>query len=358
MKKTILLTGATGSVGSEALRELIRQQNRYHIRIFSLDTPQERKIVQPFSAQVEVVWGDLRNPTEVLRAVRGVDVVLHVAAIIPPLADHHPQLVYDVNVGGTSNILAAMRAQKQPPRLIFTSSISVYGDRVDDPFIRVGDPISPSVGDEYARTKIRAEEMVQASGMAWSIFRLCGILTPTLKIQPLMFHMPLETALEWCHNSDAGLALVNAIENKAINGKIFNLGGGDTCQIKARDFIHTTLPLYGLNPKILPEYAFATQNFHSGYYTDSQILNDLLRFQRKSLSEYFSDARKSISPLRKTLFKMIPHGIVRKYLEGLSEPLRAIRENNQKMIARFYGSREAFERLLPQKFKKDSGVIG
>ena len=64
MKPTILLTGATGSVGIEALRELIRQQDRYHIRILSLDTSQERKILQPFADHAEIIWGDLRNPKE------------------------------------------------------------------------------------------------------------------------------------------------------------------------------------------------------------------------------------------------------------------------------------------------------
>ena len=122
MKPTILLTGATGSAGIEALRELIRQQDRYHIRVLSLDTPQERKILQPFADHIEIIWGDLRNPDDVNRAVSGTDAVLHVAAIIPPLADHQPQLAYDVNVGGTRNLLAAMQSQPQPPRLVFTSS--------------------------------------------------------------------------------------------------------------------------------------------------------------------------------------------------------------------------------------------
>ncbi len=351
MKPTILLTGATGSVGIEALRELIRRQDRYHIRILSLDTQQERKILQPFANQIEIVWGDLRHPDDVNRAVTGTDAVLHVAAIIPPLADQQPELAYEVNVGGIRNILTAIQSQPQPPRLIYTSSISVYGDRVSDPFIRVGDPLSTSVGDEYARTKIQAEEIVQASGVEWSIFRLCGILTPRLKIQPLMFHMPLETALEWCHTTDAGLALANAIEKDAIIGHIFNLGGGETCRISARDFLGTMLPMFGLKPTLLPDYAFATQNFHSGYYADSHKLNDLLHFQRQSLDEYFDAVRKRISPLQKTLVKMIPHKIVRNYFVNMSEPLQAIRVNNQELIARFYGSREAFEHLLPLKLR-------
>ena len=172
-----------------------------------------------------------------------------------------------------------------------------------------------------------------------------------------MFHMPLETALEWCHDSDVALALVNAIENDAIDGEIFNLGGGKTCQIKARDFIHATLPLYGLKPEILPEFAFATQNFHSGYYADSHKLNEFLRFQRRGLAEYFSDIRKTITPFRKALVKLIPNGIVQKYFLSMSEPLCAIRENNQKLITRFYGSRDAFEHLLPHQFRRKYEVI-
>jgi nucleoside-diphosphate-sugar epimerase len=352
MRKTILLTGATGSVGIETLRELIRQREGYQIRVLCLDAPQERKILGPYLNQIQTIWGDLRDPAAVERAVLGVDVVLHVAAIIPPLADLQPELAYQVNVEGTRNLLTTMQAQSPSPRLIFTSSISVYGDRLVDPFIQIGDPLSPSVGDEYARTKIQAEEMVQTFKGEWVIFRLCGILTPKLNIQPLMFHMPLDTALEWCHSSDAGLALVNAIENDVVVGKIFNLGGGETCQIKARDFIYSILPLYGLNPKVLPEYAFAIKNFHSGYYADSHKLNEILNFQRKNLQDYLAEARTKISPLQKYLVSLLPGQLIHNYFLNLSEPVQAIRENNQELIARFYGSRQAFENLLPPKLKK------
>jgi nucleoside-diphosphate-sugar epimerase len=350
VKKNILVTGATGSVGFEVLKELSRRIDRYHIRLLSLDTVGERKILKPFVNNVEIIWGDICNLDDVNRAVSGADVVLHLAAIIPPLADQQPQLAFDVNVGGTRNILMALRKQPDQPTLIFASSVSVYGDRVNDPYINVGDPLISSVGDEYARTKIQAEEMVRVSGLSWTVFRLCGILTSKLKIQPLMFHMPLETALEWCHGSDAGLALVNAIESDAIGEKIFNLGGGETCRISARNFLNEMLPMFGIQPTLIPAYAFAIQNFHSGYYADSHKLNDLLHFQRKSLREYFSEVRTMISPVQKALIKMIPNKVVRNYFVNMSEPIKAIRENNQELIARFYGSREAFERLLSANY--------
>ena len=91
MKKKVLITGASGAVGFEAFMELLRRNDRYLPRVLALDTPRERRVFQPYSDQAEFAWGDLRNPEDVERAVTGTDVVLHVGAIIPPVADHHPE---------------------------------------------------------------------------------------------------------------------------------------------------------------------------------------------------------------------------------------------------------------------------
>ncbi len=346
MKKKILLTGASGAVGFETFLELLRRADRYVTRVFSLGTKSERRAFRPYSSRAEFVWGDLRDPQDIRRAVDGVDVVLHVAGIIPPLADHHPDLAWAVNVGGTKNLLKAVRAQDRPPKVVFTSSISVYGDRVHDPYITVGDPLQPSEGDEYARTKIAAEELIQESGVGWTIFRLCGILVGRLGIQPLMFHMPLDTALEWCHASDAGYALVQAIEEEALLGRIFNLGGGERCRISARSFLQKMFAIWGLDPEIVPEYAFATRNFHSGYYADGDVLEDLLHFRRKTLQDYLDEVQAGVSPLQRRLVRWIPKPLVRAWLLRMSEPLAAIRMNDEAQITRYYGSRQAFERIF------------
>jgi cholest-5-ene-3beta,7alpha-diol 3beta-dehydrogenase len=352
MKKRVLLTGASGAVGFEAFKELLRRSDRYLPRVLALNTPSEQKFFQPYAHQAEFVWGDLRDPKDVARAVAGTDVVLHVGAIIPPLADHRPELAQAVNLGGTRNVIAAIQKQNSPPKLIYTSSISVYGDRVKTPNIRVGDPLNPSLGDQYAVTKIVAEAAIRDANLEHTILRLCGILTPRLKIQPLMFHMPLDTALEWCHASDAGLALVNAIENESVNGGIFNLGGGERCRIRAREFLRVMLPLFGLDPLVIPEYAFALKNFHSGYYADGDEVEESLQFRRKTLCDYFESARKSISPWQRLGIRSVPKPIVRAYLERMSAPLQAIKACNLQLIARFYGSREAFERLLNPRQRK------
>ena len=353
-KQKILLTGASGAVGFEAFQELLKRKDQYDIRILSLDAKQERRLFRPYANQVDIVWGDLRDPESVRAAVDGVAAVLHVAALIPPAADRHPRLAREINLGGTRNVVAAMRRQPAPPKLIYTSSISVYGDRVDDPHIRVGDPIVPSVGDEYARTKIVAESVVRNSGLRWTILRLCGILTPQLKIRPLMFHMPLDTALEWCHSSDAGYALVRTIECDAVDGRIFNLGGGKQCRITAREFLRTMMPIFGVDSGLIPDYAFAMQNFHSGYYADGDDLDALLHFQRKTLQDYIEDVQNSVHPVQRFLARLIPRPIVRQWLLRMSEPLKAIQERDENLISRFYGSRQAFEKLTKRKLENIS----
>ena len=346
MKKTVLLTGASGEVGYEAFKELLKRKDKYKIRLLCLDNKQERKLFEPYADEAELIWGDLRNPDRVNLAATGVDAVIHVGAIIPPVADENPDLARAVNVEGTRNILSAIQEQSPRPKIVYTSSISVYGDRVENPYIRVGDSLNPSVGDEYAKTKIEAETLIQESDLSWAIFRLCGILTSRLKIQPLMFHMPLKTALEWCHRADAGYALVEALEHEEVWGKIFNLGGGEHCRIEAKDFVVKMFSFYGLKPASLPARAFATKNFHSGYYADGDELEEILRFQRSTLERYFETVRKQISAAQRFFVGLIPSWATRKYFENLSEPLQAIRENNRELIVRFYGSRRKFEALL------------
>jgi nucleoside-diphosphate-sugar epimerase len=350
--KKILLTGAFGEVGIETLKELIRRKI-YDIRVFdlkydSLNKKNRKKIAKSYINQIKVFWGDLRNYDEVLTAVNKADIVLHIGALIPPAADKFPEEAWKINKGGTKNIIKAMEAQDKKPRLIYTSSISVYGDRIKDPRINVNDPFNPSMGDEYSITKIEAEKLVQSSNLEWTIFRLTAIMNPRMKIQPIMFHLPLDTSLEICRTADTGYALVQAIECDELFGNIYNLSGGEKCRITARDYLKTNFKIFGLDPNIIPENAYATRNFHCGYYADGDKLEELLHFQRDGLKEHFDAVKECVPASLKIATKILPKRVIRKYLLRMSEPLKAIKRNEEEHIRRFYGSREEFEKL-PKK---------
>lgn len=112
------------------------------------------------------------------------------------MADKLPDLAEKVNVSGTMNLIKALQKKSPSAFLLYSSSISIYGDRIETPYIKVTDELKPSFGDEYAKTKIKAEEIIKKSNLNWSIYRFAAIMSPlNIKLDPLLFHMPLKTSL-------------------------------------------------------------------------------------------------------------------------------------------------------------------
>jgi UDP-glucose 4-epimerase len=121
-----LITGGAGFIGSNLAHALVAQQESVRILDdFSTGRPQNLAGVE---GRVEVVRGDLRDPEAVARAVRGVEVVLHQAALNSnPRSIKEPGPTNAVNVGGTLLLLEAAR-QAKVRRVVYASSSSVYGE--------------------------------------------------------------------------------------------------------------------------------------------------------------------------------------------------------------------------------------
>lgn len=114
------LTGAFGNVGTSALHELLRQEHK--VLCFDVKTEVNKKTAERFQGKVDVLWGDLRNKEDAEKAVQQQDVVVHLAAIIPPLSEAKPEWAREINVGGTQNLVSAMKVLPKPPKFLFTSS--------------------------------------------------------------------------------------------------------------------------------------------------------------------------------------------------------------------------------------------
>ncbi len=305
----VLLTGAFGNVGLSTLRALLGRE--HDVAALDLDTPANRKAARKLNGQVEVVWADLREARQVEVAVSGREAVVHVAAIIPPLADRKPDLARSVNVDGTRHLIAAMERQTPRPRLVFTSSVAVYGDRLDSPLIRPEDPTNPKPDDEYAKQKLECEEMIRASGLPWVIFRLTYIASPKrLRMDPLMFEMPLATSIEICLPDDAGLALAGAVDADDVCGETMHLAGGPKCRITYREYLDEMMALFGLGRGFLPPEAFSVGGFHCGFMTTEKSAR--LGYQRHTLEDYFREVRKEVAVRRVFLRCLRP--VVRWYL--------------------------------------------
>lgn len=214
-RKRVLITGASGTVGSALLEQIMDYENLYDVTVFDMDTKRNRRKFKKYKGRINCMLGDITDPLAVEKICMKQDAVIHLAAIIPPLADKNTSLAYRVNVLGTRNLIEALETYSPGAFLLYASSISVYGDRIKEPEIKVGDPVIPSDGDYYAQTKIEAEAIIKNTKLDWSIFRLTAIMgAKNHKISPIMFHVPLETKMEIATPNDVARAFLHALEKK------------------------------------------------------------------------------------------------------------------------------------------------
>lgn len=285
----VLLTGAFGNVGTSTLEELVKRGHA--VRCFDLRTKANEKTAQRFRGQIEVMWGDLRRPEDVAAAVRDQEVVIHLAFIIPKMSatgvesEARPVWARGINVGGTRNLINAMRTLPRPPRLVFTSTYHVYGRTHDQPPPRtVWDPVQPI--EHYAHHKVACERMVKLSGLEWAILRLSATLPLALQLDPGMFDVPLDNRMEYVHTRDVGLALANSVESEEVWGKTLLIGGGKRCQYYYREIVERILEATGVG--MLPEEAFGLTPFPTDW-VDTAESQRILDYQRRDLGDYVQE---------------------------------------------------------------------
>jgi dihydroflavonol-4-reductase len=154
---TTLVTGAAGFLGSHVARQLVARGD--DVRVLVRASSSNRAISD---LSLEYITGDLRDQSSLARAMSGVQRVFHVAADYR-LWSQNPQDIYDSNVGGTKNLLAAAR-QTGVEKLIYTSTVATIAvDRPALPNEFTDSRLDEMVG-HYKRSKWMAEqEVLQAA---------------------------------------------------------------------------------------------------------------------------------------------------------------------------------------------------
>jgi nucleoside-diphosphate-sugar epimerase len=309
--KKIFVSGAFGNIGLSILDELLARG--YNVTVF--DLPQRknirkfRKFKKKWADRITESWGDLRNYEDVKKSIENVDAVIHLGAIIPPLSSKIPKMAYEVNVGGTSNIIKAMETKSPDAHLIYPSSFTVYGIRQESPIISLEDAFNPM--SNYAKHKFEAEKLIQSSKLKWTILRLTWIPSlHDLKSFRAMFDTPLETKIELCFTKDAGLALVNALDNPDALYKKFNIGCGESCRTSYGEYLMEMLEIFGLGRKAVPSEAFS-HNGTFGGWIKPEGAQRVLKYQGKSLENFYQEMKKeyriyrSLIKIVKPLVKLI-----------------------------------------------------
>jgi nucleoside-diphosphate-sugar epimerase len=292
----VLLTGALGNIGFHTLLELLAEG--HDVVAFDLASRRARKLARSFDGRVHFVWDDITSAESLRHALEGVDAVVHLAAIIPPASERMPELARKVNLGATCSLIEEMEASPTAKRLVFASSVGIFGDVQNrKPPLRVDTSVSPT--DEYGRQKVACEKAIQQSRLQWSILRLAAVSPIHLQAQDpsIMFEISPDARFEFLHPADAGTAFARAVACEGSIGKTLYVGGGPNCRMTYHDFTNALMGAIGIGP--IPVDAFVRRNppRFSGDWVDTEESQRLLGYQQRGLDEQLEDMRKDFGVL-------------------------------------------------------------
>lgn len=155
----ILVTGGAGFIGSHLVAKLAEEHE-----VVVLDNFYSGK--KDWVGNAKVIEGDIRDSSDVARAIHGCSVVFHLAAISEARATDE-NLVFNTNFLGSKNVFDAAKAAKA--KVIFTSSAAVYGESRG---AKESDPTNPQ--NQYGKSKLKGEHAIPEGSFVVRLFNVYG----------------------------------------------------------------------------------------------------------------------------------------------------------------------------------------
>ena len=239
-----MVTGADGFIGSHLVESLLKEGCEVRAFVYYnsfnswgwIDTFTKDKI-----DKINIVAGDVRDPSGVKKSMEGIDIVFHLAALIGiPFSYQSPNSYVDTNIKGTLNILQAAR-ELGTERVLVTSTSEVYGTAQYTPI----DEKHPLQGQSpYSATKIGADKIAE------SFYRSFGL--PVTVVRPFNTYGPRQSAR----------AVIPTIITQLLSGaKEINLGSLHPTRdlVYVEDTVRGFLAIAGSDKAIGEEINIATQ---------------------------------------------------------------------------------------------------
>ena len=245
-----LVTGGAGFIGSHLAEYLVKSGNS--VRILDNFLTGKEENLSSFRDGVELVRGDIRDLGACKKSVKGVDYVLHQAALPSvPRSIEDPILTNAINVEGTLHILIAAR-DEGVQKVVFASSSSVYGDNPELPKREAaeGYPLSP-----YAVTKIAGEKYCRIFSQTYGLPVVClryfnvfgprqdphsqyaavipNFITRLLKGESPVIFGDGEQSRDFTYVANVVEANILAAKASSVSGTVFNIGCGSRTTVNS-----------------------------------------------------------------------------------------------------------------------------
>ena len=241
---TFLVTGGAGFIGSNLCETLLADGHRVRV-LDDLSSGKEENLKEA-GGQIDFIKGDIRDMATVLKAVKGVDYVVHLAALgSVPRSVEDPASTHEVNATGTLNVLRASK-EAGVKRVVYASSSSVYGDT---PVLPKREDMLPTPQSPYAVSKLTGEHYCRVFNMVYGLetvamryFNVYGkrqdpasqyaavipkfITSLIVGIAPTIFGDGGQTR-DFTFVEDCNQANYKACLAKGCAGEVFNVGYGE-----------------------------------------------------------------------------------------------------------------------------------
>lgn len=322
------MTGACGLVGTAVVERMLA--DGWKVAATDLATAANRKALARYRSvpRFAARWADLTDEAEVSRLLGELrpDVVVHLAAVIPPTCYAVPGVARAVNVDAVAILVEAAASLPKPPRLVLASSVAVYGAR--NPHRELGlltseTPLAPT--DSYGQHKTEAEAIVRASALDFVILRLGGVLTVESRAgskEALRFGamLPADGRIQTVDVRDVAAAFEAAAHTPEV-GATFLIGGDDSHRLVQREIGSGVAAAMGLEDALPPGRPGNPEDDRAWFATDwmeTEPAQEALGFQHHSWDGMLEEIRRRTGWRRYALRLAAP--VVRGVLERRSRP--------------------------------------
>jgi nucleoside-diphosphate-sugar epimerase len=281
--KKLLITGGAGSMG----KELSIALSKKGFKVYAYDIPNANYDgLDEYG--IEGIKGDITDPSSIGEAVKGMDMVVHLAALLPPVSEMNRDKTFAVNVKGTSNLVDAIKADGSKARLIFSSTVASYGDStMDEPPVRPTTIQKPNTF--YSESKVAAEKYVFDSGITYTILRVAGVVLAAL-MDPPSWPFVADQRVEFVYRGDVVSALIGAVENEESANKVLIVSGGKTWQMIGSEFVEKFLAVLDVPAE---DAEYPEKPIYGDWY-DTEESQRLLSFQNTPFPKFIELLQKAV----------------------------------------------------------------
>lgn len=249
---TFLVTGGGGFIGSNLVEYLLKNNAKKVVILDNFETGHKKNIIDFIkSERCELIEGDIRNLVICKQAMKGVDYVLHQAALgSVPRSINDPITSNEVNINGFLNILQTAKESSTVKKMVYAASSSTYGDSKLLPKIEkvIGKPLSPYAVTKYVN-ELYADVFSKVYGFHSIGLRYFNVFGPkqdpngayaavipsfldsAINNKPIMINGDGEQTRDFTFVENAVQANIKAIFSNINRHEVFNVAVGERTSI-------------------------------------------------------------------------------------------------------------------------------